>query len=84
MQRLGDQRLVEAGTVGVGRVDQVDPEIEGAMEQPLGPDRIGVGPPIAGLARQPHGTIGHAGHLQLAAELERSGGSRRPPVINHV
>ncbi len=62
LESAADQRLVSAGTIHVGRVDQIDAEIDGPVD---GRDGFG----LAGLAidrRHAHATEADGRNLELA------------------
>ena len=68
MQRLGDQRLVEARPVGMGGVDQRHAELDRTAQDADASRGIAIGAPIAGLPGQAHGTVAHSADLQLATD----------------
>ena len=63
VQRLGDQRLVEAGAVGMGGVDQGHAELDRAAQDADACVGVAVGSPVAGLAGQAHGAVAEPGDL---------------------
>ena len=73
VERLGDQLLAHLGPVGVGGVDEVDAELDGAAQDRLRALAVGRRPPDA-LAGDPHRAEPEPAHLEVAAE--RDGSSR--------
>jgi hypothetical protein len=69
MQRLGDQVLAHLGAVRVGRVDQVDAELDHPMEQALGLVGIVRRAPDA-VSRDPHRAEPEPAHLEVSADRE--------------
>jgi peptide chain release factor 1 len=80
VERSRHQRLVEAGAVGVGGVDERDPQLDRPAQDLGTPVRVRVRPPVPGLPGEPHGAVAHARHLQLAADPERP---RVPSIDRH-
>jgi hypothetical protein len=69
MERLGDQVLAHLRPVRVGRVDQVDAELDDPPEEALGLVRVVRRAPDA-RPRDPHGAESEALNLELAADRE--------------
>ena len=72
MQRLGDQRLAHLGPVGVGRVDQVDAQLDCPPEHAARLVRLRRRAPDA-RSRERHGAEPETPHLELAADENRVG-----------
>jgi hypothetical protein len=72
MQRLGDELLADVRPVAVGRVDEVDAELDGAPQD--GERGVAVGgrapDPVAG---DPHRTEAETVHLEVPAERQCAG-----------
>ena len=69
MKRLGDQVLAYLGAVRVGRVDQVDAELDDAPEQALGLLGV-VGRAPDATAGDPHGAEAEPADLEITADGE--------------
>ncbi len=73
VQRLAEKVLGDVGAVAVGRVDEVDTELDRSTQDGEGGVMALRRSPDA-LARDAHGAESEAVHLQVAAEGERAGG----------
>jgi hypothetical protein len=71
VERLGDQLLADLGTIGVGSVDQVDAELDGALENRNRAVVVGRRPPDS-LPGDPHCPVAEPSHLEVA-EAEGAG-----------
>jgi hypothetical protein len=82
MQRLGDEPLVHLRPVGVGRIDEVDAELQRPVQhapRALRILRLAPNPRTC----QPHRTVAEAIHAQVAAEGEGAGGCSGGGCIVH-
>ncbi len=75
MEGLGDELLGDLRAVGVGGVDEVDAQLDGAAQHAPRLLLVVRRPPDA-FAGQPHRAEAHAVDLQVAAQLECSGRGR--------
>jgi hypothetical protein len=69
MERLGDQVLAHLRAVGVGRVDQVDADLDDAAEEALGLLRV-LGRAPDALPCDPHGAEAKTVNFQVTADAE--------------
>jgi hypothetical protein len=72
MQRLRDQPLAHVRSVGVGRIDEVDTELQRPLQHASRALRILRLAPNSRTC-QPHRTEAEAIHAQVAAESDRAG-----------
>ena len=72
VERFGDELFRDVGAVGVGGVNKVDAQLDGAAQG--GERGVGVvGRSPDSLAGDAHGAVAHAVHGQIAAEGDGSG-----------
>ena len=71
-ERFGDQFFRDVGAVGVGGVNEVDAELDGAAQRGEGAGDVGGRAPDA-LAGDAHGAEAHAVDGEIAAEGDGSG-----------
>lgn len=76
MEGLGDEVLGDVGAVGVGGVNEVDAELDGAAEGGNGGVAVFWGAPDAG-AGEAHGSVAEAVYGEVAEGDVSSGGSGR-------
>ena len=73
VQRLGDQRLADVGTVGVGGVDEVDAELDRPAQHRLGLVAVRRLTPDA-VTGDPHRAEAETVHGEVAADVDGAGG----------
>jgi len=71
VEGLGDQPFADLRTIGVGRIDQVDTELERPAQDALALLAILWFSPDA-LTGDPHGAKAKAIHRQIASKIDRS------------
>ena len=72
VERFGDEVFGDERAVRVGRVDEVDAELDGAAEDAEGLVAVGGRPPDS-FAGDAHGAVAHAMDREVAAEGEGAG-----------
>ncbi len=73
VQGFGEEIFGDHGAVGVGGVEEIDPELDGAAEDVAGVFAVGRLAPGA-FADEAHGAVAHAVYREVAAEVEGPGG----------
>jgi len=76
VQRLGNELFGDEGSVGVGGVEEVDPQLHGALQHAHGLFGV-LGRAPDALAGEPHRAEPHAVDGQVAAQCDGSCGSGR-------
>ena len=83
VKRLGDQALGNLRAVGVGGVDEVHAQLDGAAEDAVGFGGVGGLAPGA-ISHQAHGAVAETVNRQVAADKESAAGGCGETVCAHA